>query len=39
MKRPEGANLTDAGNYLILEALRCGHYLGTNLSIDHRAKG
>lgn len=36
---PEGKNLTDEGNYLILEAEGRGHYVGVNFSIDHQAKG
>ena len=36
---PEGVNLSDEGNYLILEAEGRGHYVGVNLSIDHQARG
>ena len=36
---PEGKNLSDAGNYLILEAEGRGHYIGMNLSVDHLYKG
>lgn len=32
---PDGKNLTDENNYLILEAEGVGHYIGTNFSIDH----
>lgn len=32
---PEGKNLTDAGNYLIVEAEGRGHYVGVNMSIDN----
>ena len=35
MDGPEGANLSDAGNYLILEAEGTGHYVGVSLSIDN----
>ena len=36
---PDGLNLSDKGNYLILEAEGRGHYVGVNFSIDHQAKG
>ena len=36
---PEGANLSDAGNYLILEAEGTGHYIGVNFSIDNLFRG
>ncbi len=36
---PEGKNLSDKRNYLILEAEGRGHYVGVNFSIDHQAKG
>lgn len=36
---PEGINLSDEGNFLILEAEGRGHYIGANFSIDHMAKG
>jgi hypothetical protein len=36
---PEGLNLTDENNYLILEAEGKGHYIGVNFSIDHLYKG
>ncbi|NLC67963.1 MAG: DUF2961 domain-containing protein [Clostridiaceae bacterium] len=36
---PEGKNLSDEGNYLILEAEGRGHYIGVNMSIDHLHKG
>ena len=39
MEGPERINLSDADNYLILEAEGRGHYIGVNLSIDHLAKG
>lgn len=35
----DGKNLSDKGNYLILEAEGRGHYVGANFSIDHQAKG
>ena len=35
MDGPEGANLSDRGNYLILEAEGSGHYIGVNLSIGN----
>ncbi len=36
---PEGKNLGDRGNYLILEAEGRGHYIGMNLGVDHLYKG
>ena len=39
MQGAEGKNLSDKGNYLILEAEGKGHYVGVNFSIDHQAKG
>lgn len=36
---PAGKNLSDEGNYLILEAEGKGHYIGTNFSVDHLYKG
>jgi hypothetical protein len=39
MDGPEGANLSDEGNYLILEAEGIGHYIGVNLSIDNLFRG
>lgn len=36
---PDGVNLSDANNYLILEAEGRGHYVGVNFSIDHQGKG
>lgn len=36
---PDGVNLTDEKNYLIMEAKGRGHYVGVNFSIDHQAKG
>jgi len=39
MAGPEGKNLSDEGNYLILEAEGRGHYVGVNFSIDHLYKG
>ncbi len=39
MSGPEGKNLTEAGNYLVLDAEGRGHYVGVNLSIDHLQKG
>ena len=36
---PEGKNLSDEGNYLILEAEGRGHYIGVNMSVDHLQKG
>ena len=36
---PDGVNLTDDKNYLIMEAKGRGHYVGVNFSIDHQAKG
>jgi hypothetical protein len=36
---PEGKNLSDKDNYLILEAEGRGHYVGVNFSIDHLYKG
>jgi len=36
---PEGKNLSDKENYLILEAEGRGHYIGANFSIDHLYKG
>jgi hypothetical protein len=39
MEGPEGKNLSDAGNYRILEARGRGHFIGVNFSIDHLAKG
>ncbi len=38
-KGPEGINLSDKDNYLILEAEGIGHYVGVNFSIDHTQKG
>jgi hypothetical protein len=32
---PDGHNLSDEGNYLILEAEGTGHYVGVNFSVDH----
>jgi len=34
-----GKNLSDEGNYLILEGEGRGHYVGVNFSIEHLAKG
>jgi hypothetical protein len=39
MKGPDGINLSDEDNYLILEAEGRGHYIGVNMSIDHMYKG
>jgi len=39
MEGPEGKNLSDEGNYLILEAEGRGHYIGVSMSIDHLYKG
>ena len=39
MGGPEGVNLSDEGNYLILEAKGRGHYVGVNFAIDHLYKG
>lgn len=39
MSGPYGKNLSDKGNYLILEAEGKGHYIGTNFSVDHLYKG
>jgi hypothetical protein len=39
MEGPEGANLSDAHNYLILDAEGTGHYIGANLSIDNLFRG
>lgn len=36
---PDGKNLSDEGNYLILEAEGRGHYIGTSMSVDHQYKG
>lgn len=36
---PDGVNLSDSNNYLILEAEGRGHYVGVNFAIDHQAKG
>lgn len=36
---PDGVNLSDEKNYLIMEAKGRGHYVGVNFSIDHQAKG
>ncbi|HOX38938.1 MAG TPA: DUF2961 domain-containing protein [Candidatus Brocadiia bacterium] len=36
---PEGKNLSDKNNYLILDAEGRGHYVGVNMSIDHLYKG
>ena len=36
---PEGINLSDENNYLILEAEGRGNYIGVNMSIDHLYKG
>lgn len=38
-KGPEDKNLSDEGNYLVLEAEGRGHYIGTSMSIDHLQKG
>jgi hypothetical protein len=34
-KSPEGKNLSDAGNYLILDAEGRGHYVGVSMSLDN----
>ncbi|MCX6376763.1 MAG: DUF2961 domain-containing protein, partial [Armatimonadetes bacterium] len=34
-----GKNLSDEGNYLIMEAEGRGHYVGANFSIEHLAQG
>jgi len=39
MAGPDGANRSDEGNYLILEAGGVGHYIGANLSIDNLFRG
>ena len=39
MAGPEGANLSDEGNYLVLAAEGVGHYIGVNLSIDNLRGG
>jgi len=39
MGGPEGENLSDERNYLIMEAEGRGHYVGVNFSIDHLYKG
>lgn len=39
MEGPEGINLSDEGNYLILEAEGRGHYISVNMSVDHLYKG
>ncbi len=39
MDGAEGSNLSDRGNYLILEAEGRGHYIGANLSIDNLQGG
>jgi hypothetical protein len=39
MTGPEGTNCSDEGNYLILQATGRGHYVGTNISVDHLYKG
>ena len=36
---PEGKNLSDEGNYLILDASGKGHFIGVNMSVDHLYKG
>jgi hypothetical protein len=36
---PDGVNLSDENNYLILEAEGRGHYVGVNFAIDHVQKG
>lgn len=39
LEGPEGINLSDENNYLILEAEGRGHFIGMNMSIDHGQKG
>ncbi len=39
METEEGRNLSDKGNYLILEAEGRGHYIGMNMSIGHLSPG
>lgn len=36
---PDGVNLTGRDNYVILDAVGRGHFLGVNMSIDHLYKG
>lgn len=36
---PEGVNLSDRDNYLILETEGRGHFIGVNFSIDHTQRG
>lgn len=39
MSGPDGINLSDENNFLILEAEGRGHYIGMNMSIDNLYKG
>ncbi len=39
MDGPDGANLSDEGNYLILAAEGRGHYIGVSLAVDNLCRG